>query len=67
MASSNGGGTPERNASPADLQKQADSASKNGMMSDYFAQSDAKMETFKKPGKYSVYLQTQRIVTVGQT
>ena len=37
------------------------------MMSDYFAQSDAKMDTFKKPGKYSVYLQTQRVVTVGQT
>lgn len=32
------------------------------MLSDYFAQSDAKLET-QKPPKYSVYYQTNKIVT----
>ena len=31
------------------------------MLSDYFARSDAKIETIKKNPKFSVYLQTQRV------
>ena len=63
MASSNEG-TPERL-----LQISPDTASKKGMLSDYFAQSDAKLDTMKKQqasasgNKFSVYMQTQRVVT----
>jgi hypothetical protein len=37
-----------------------DSIAKTGMLSDYFARSDAKIDT-QKQAKYSVYLQTQKV------